>query len=113
MGEIDVDASGTITELVPPGTPASDAGFDQDDRITRIDGKVLSGAVTFTAILAGHKVGDRIEITFAHPDGQSRSATVTLAENPALEAVPLETTGGALTAEQKAFRNAWLGTKSK
>jgi predicted metalloprotease with PDZ domain len=113
MGAVAVDASGTVTDLVPPGTPASDAGFDQDDRITRIDGKVLGGAVTLTNILAAHKPGDRIDIAFAHPDGSSRSATITLAEDPALEAVPIETTGVALTAEQKAFRDGWLGSKTR
>ena len=36
-----------------------------------------------------------------------------LKEDPALEAVLVEETGGTLTADQKAFRDAWLGSKQK
>jgi predicted metalloprotease with PDZ domain len=113
LGPVAVDATGTITELVPPGTPASDAGFDQDDRITRVDGRTLGGGVTLISVLAAHKPGDRLTIDFLHPDGGSGSATITLGEDPALEAVPIEATGAALSAEQKAFRQGWLETKSK
>ena len=34
-----------------------------------------------------------------------------LEEDPRLEIVPVEQTGGTLTPEQKQFRDAWLGSK--
>jgi hypothetical protein len=34
-----------------------------------------------------------------------------LAEDPAVEVVSLESTGGTLSADQKAFREAWLRAK--
>ena len=39
------------------------------------------------------------------------ATTITLAEDPAVEAVPIEAAGGVLSAEQRAFREAWLGSK--
>lgn len=41
------------------------------------------------------------------------SATMTVIEAPAYEAVPVESAGGSLTPEQKAFRDAWLGSSQE
>jgi predicted metalloprotease with PDZ domain len=113
LGAVNVDAGGRILNLVKPNTPAIEAGFDQDDVITSVDGKPLGSGVTIQTIVSSHKPGDRIAIEYTHPDGKSATGTVTLAEVPEMEAVTLESTGGRLSAEQKAFRVAWLGSKTR
>jgi predicted metalloprotease with PDZ domain len=108
LGTISVEASGRVTSLVEPGTPAARAGFDQDDVITSVDGKPFGGTATLASVVSSHAPGDRISIEFKHPDGASGTGVVTLTEDPTMEAVPVESTGGTPTAEQKAFRAAWL-----
>ena len=113
MGDLTVDASGTVLSLVMPNTPALAAGFDQDDVITSVDGKMLSGGATLQSSIAGRRPGDRVTIAYRHPDGKTGTGVVILAEDPEMEAVPIESTGGTVTPEQKAFRAAWLGTKQR
>jgi predicted metalloprotease with PDZ domain len=107
-----VDGSGTINNLLPWGSPAFDAGLDQGDMIVDVDGKAMGAGVLQTAVKAG-KPGDRLTLTFKRRGGATGTTTVTLKEDPALEVVTVESTGGTLTPEQKAFREAWLGSKAK
>ncbi len=113
LGDLTVDASGTVLGLVMPNTPAIAAGFDQDDVITSVDGKMLSDGATLESSLAGRKPGDRVTIAYRHPDGKAGTGIVTLAADPEMEAVTIESAGGTLTPEQKAFRTAWLGSKQR
>ena len=46
-------------------------------------------------------------------DGKAVTARITLKEDPALEAVLLEDTGATPTAEQKSFRDRWLGSQQR
>jgi predicted metalloprotease with PDZ domain len=105
-----VDSNGTINTLLSWGSPAFDAGLDQGDTIVDVDGKPMSVGI-LQAVLKTHKPGDRVSITFKRRGGAAGTASVVVKEDPALEAVSIETTGGTLTAEQKAFREAWLGSK--
>ena len=41
----------------------------------------------------------------------TKTASITLAEDPHLEVVPVETSGTNLTLTQRAFRDRWLGSK--
>ena len=45
--------------------------------------------------------------------GAEFRGVITLVEDPTLEVVSLESTGVALSADQKAFRDGWLGSKRK
>lgn len=101
-----IDAAGRVIELVAWGTPAFDAGLEQGDSITLADGKPYE---TFK----GRKPGETIALAIKRPTGKTATLTLTLAEDPALDAVPIETAGGSLTPEQKAFRESWLGAKRK
>jgi predicted metalloprotease with PDZ domain len=111
-GEIAADPTNAarIGNLQAPGTPAYDAGLEQDDQLTDVDGKAVASVQEFLGAIAAHKPGDQVKISFKGRAG-AKTATITLAEDPALEAVLLEDTGGTPTAEQKAFRSAWLGSK--
>ena len=107
-----VDGGGTINNLLPWGSPAFDAGLDQGDVIIDVDGKAMGGGVLQAAVKA-RKPGDRLTITYKRRGGATGTATILLTEDPSLEVVTVEATGGALTPEQKAFREAWLGSKLK
>jgi predicted metalloprotease with PDZ domain len=110
IGQVPVDTNGTITNLVPWGTPAFEAGLDQGDVIVTVDGKPMAGGA-LQAALKARKPGDRLTITFKRRGGATGTATITMKEDPGLETVAIESTGAALTAEQRAFRHAWLGSK--
>jgi predicted metalloprotease with PDZ domain len=105
-----IDGNGNITNLLPWGCPAFEAGLDQGDTIVDVDGKSMSAAALQSALKA-RKPGDRLTVTFRRRGGATGTATITLREDPTLEAVTVESTGAALSPEQKAFRDAWLGSK--
>ena len=113
LGNVSLDANGRVSNLVGSNSPAIEAGFDQDDVINSVDGKPLGNGVTFQSIISAHKPGDRVAIGYTHPDGKTGTGTVALGEDPEMVAVPIESTGGTLSAEQKAFRAAWLGSKRR
>ena len=96
-----------VARLVPPNWPLYAAGIEQDDEMRDIDGQRIVADSDVSAALARHKPGDRVSITFVDRARRTKTATITLAENPALEVVPAESP----TAAQKAFRDAWLGSK--
>jgi predicted metalloprotease with PDZ domain len=94
---------------VPFGTPAYRAGIDAGDVITAIDGRPATAAAW--ASLSSRAPGDRVAIVLRRRDGRVVDTTATLAADPALAIADIERTGGALTAAQRAFRQAWQGTR--
>ncbi|HEY7057474.1 MAG TPA: PDZ domain-containing protein [Vicinamibacterales bacterium] len=112
LGDLRVDPQMKIADLVAPGTPAYDAGLEQDDVLTGIDGKDISTPPQLQEILRTKHPGDRVTIAFTRRDGP-RTASVTLKDDPSVDAVPLEATGGTPTPEQKAFRDQWLGSRQR
>lgn len=101
----------TIAALVPAGSPAYRAGLEQDDVIRSMDGRTIDSAEAWADALAAHKPGNRVTVAFAHRDGRSATASLTLAADPRLELVPIERTGTAPSAAQQAFRQTWLGPR--
>jgi len=99
---------GHVASLVLPTWPIYAAGVEQDDDLREVDGQRVASAQELESVLRRHKPGDRVPIVFVERSGDSKSATVTLAEDPRLDVVPVER-GGTLTAGQKAFRDRWLG----
>jgi predicted metalloprotease with PDZ domain len=100
-----IDATGRVAELVDWGTPAFVAGLEEDDVILSVAGKPFDG-------FKSRKPGETVVLAVKRPTGKSVSLKLTLGEDPALEAVPVERTGGTLRPEQKAFRDSWLGSKA-
>ena len=101
-----------IPGLVAWGTPAFQAGLDQGDVITHADGKPIASTEDWQSAVRAHKPGDQMPIQFTRRGAEFRGA-ITLVEDPTLEVVSIESTGAALSADQKAFRDGWLGTKRK
>ena len=105
-GDNAVRVSGSTTI----GSPAYKAGVDLDDEILSVAGTPLTAPEDLLKALAGHKAGETVEIVFRRR-GQEVHAVATLADPQDLELVTVESTGVALSAEQKQFREAWLGSK--
>jgi predicted metalloprotease with PDZ domain len=63
-------------------------------------------------VLRSHKPGDQVAVEFTR-HGVPHRATMTLAEDPAMEVVTLESTGATLSADQKAIRDGWLASKQR
>jgi predicted metalloprotease with PDZ domain len=96
--------------LVAFGTPAFTAGLEEGDVITSIGGVAFT---TLAAALKDRKPGEQIAVEFRRPSGEVVKSTITLAEDPAWQAATIESTGGTLTPQQKAFRERWVGSKVK
>jgi hypothetical protein len=62
-------------------------------------------------VLRRHRPGDRIAVTFVDRAGTTRRGTVTLVENPHIEIVAMENAGAQPGAEERAFRDRWLGAR--
>jgi predicted metalloprotease with PDZ domain len=92
------------------GTPAFAAGIEAGDVIASIGGTAFT---TLPAAIKDRKAGEQVAIAFRRPSGEVVTSTITLGEDPAMQAATIESTGGTLTAEQKAFREAWVGSKVK
>lgn len=94
------------------GDPLYQAGIDRGDVLTGVDGARIADAAALARVLEGRKPGDVVEVRY-RGRGSDRTVPVTLAENPALTAVPLESLpGGRLTAAQRAFREDWLRSRA-
>ena len=94
------------------GTPAYDAGLDQGDILLTIDGTEIKDQATLTKVTESHKPGDVVTVTYTYR-GQDKTTKLTFAENPALEVVSIEKTGGTLTPAMQAFRDSWLNSQVK
>jgi predicted metalloprotease with PDZ domain len=87
------------------------AGLSADDVILSMDGRPTPDVETVRAILAAHTAGDVVQVEWVQR-GQRRGGPMTLVENPALEVVAYEVAGMPVTAEMRAFREAWLGSRA-
>jgi predicted metalloprotease with PDZ domain len=113
IGSLNLDRNGDgvkIGRLVAPGTPAYAAGLEQDDVITAVNNKPVATTADVEFAMRDSRPGERVAIAFLRR-GQPARATVTVGEDPALDLVTIEATGGTLTPAQRTFRERWLGTK--
>jgi predicted metalloprotease with PDZ domain len=101
-----------IPGLVNWGTPAFNAGLEEGDVITAADGAPLVTADDWRAAIRARKPGDRLTLDITR-HGTAMKKTVTLAEDPTMEIVAIESTGAALSADQNSMRNAWFASKQR
>src|SRR5215831_1928714 len=76
-------SSGVAIAGVRSGTPAAAAGLSAGDVITSVAGQSVSSGTSIQQVLASHHPGDNISISWTDANGQSHTATVTLAAGPA------------------------------
>jgi S1-C subfamily serine protease len=66
---------------VQPGTPAADAGLQEDDIIVKVDGQAIDGDHPLDATLSQFSPGDTVTIEILR-DGATQSVTLTLGTRP-------------------------------
>ncbi|RZK86674.1 MAG: M61 family peptidase, partial [Pedobacter sp.] len=93
------------------GTPAYAAGLDVGDVLLTMDGVEVKDQAALNKITEAHKPGDVVDVTYAYR-GEAKTTRLTFTENPALEIVSVEKTGGSLTREMESFRDKWLSNDS-
>jgi predicted metalloprotease with PDZ domain len=106
-----IDGDGRVSALrglMAWDSPAFEAGLEHGDVIVSVEGKPFT-----RALLAGRKPGDKVALTVRHVGGVTEETTLTFGEDPTEQAVLAENSGQTLTAAQKAFRDSWLGAKSR
>ena len=101
-----------IPGLVNWGTPAFKAGLEEGDLITAADGTAIVNQDDWQAALRAHKPGDQMNVEF-NRHGVSEKTTIAIAEDPTMEVVTTESTGGTLSPDQKAMRDSWLASKRR
>ena len=110
-GDVHMDPrtdGGRLAE-VSMNSPAWNAGLDRDDVVMQIGGERISSQEEANAAILRRKPGDRISIVYVDRNGVSKQTSVTLGENPHLEVVDAPS----MTSAQRAFRDAWLGPKTR
>lgn len=106
VGAATTDRGGASPTVVAFGTPAYEAGIDEGDIITTVDG--ATATLSAWSAIGQKKPGDKVTLGVKRRDGTVVQATATLKSDPSLESKPVENPSDA----QKAFRDAWLGNKS-
>lgn len=94
------------------GTPAYDAGLDFGRVLLTMDGVAIKDQTAINNVTEAHKPGDTINITYSYY-GEEKTTKLTFTENPMLEIVSIEKTGGTLTPAMQTFRDNWLNTQVK
>ena len=107
LGQVRVGSNMALAEPTPFGSPLYRAGVAQGDVLTMLDGQQMDSMRDLIRILSTKAPGDVVSVQFAR-QGVSVDTTVTLDADQRLELVTLESTGERLSAEQMAFRDAWL-----
>jgi len=100
-----------VAALVAPTWPVYQTGLEQDDEVERLDNQEMRTAADVEVALGRHRPGNRIEIVFRDRSGHLKTASLTLAEDPHVEVVPVELTGITPTPAQRSFRDLWLGSR--
>ena len=110
LGDVSFDSGLRLSRLTPFGSPLHEAGVDRGDVVESLDDRRVSSRADVDRILDTKRPGDTVAIGFSRRD-QHMESTVTLGENARVELVTMESTGGALTSDQEAFREGWLGSQ--
>ena len=115
-GQVNLQAGGSalrVGSLVPWESPLYDAGVAQDDQLAMLGDTALTSTAAWDEALSKHKPGERVPLRFVRRSGETVNGTITLDEDPRIEIVLVEKTGGTLTDDQRRFRESWLGSLQK
>jgi putative serine protease PepD len=73
--------AGVLLARVVADGPAASAGLQDDDVITKLDGKTVTSDGDLSSVIDGKKPGDKLEVTYVR-DGDTHTVTVTLGTRP-------------------------------
>jgi predicted metalloprotease with PDZ domain len=100
-----------LTEVALRGSPIYAAGLEMGDTITHCDGKAVKKTDDLQSCVAKHALGEQLTLEYISRGG-TKSATVAVAEDPAVELVTFEKAGLEVSEHVKSFRAAWLSSKA-
>jgi predicted metalloprotease with PDZ domain len=106
--QIEMHGGGRIAAAPPANSPAYTAGLDVGDELKSIDGVAITNASVPLDVIVRRKPGDVITVSYVDRTRQTKTARITLEEDPSFELVPIESIGGTLTDAQRRFRRDWL-----
>ena len=112
-GQVTLQPAGSamhVAGLVPWESPLYKAGVAQDDQLVNLGGVELRSPNAWNDVLSKRKPGERVSLRFVRRSGETVNTTIVLEEDPTVEVVPIEKSGGTLTDEQRRFRDSWLGS---
>ena len=115
-GQVQLQPGGSALRVgsqVPFDSPLYKAGVAQDDQLTSLDGTELASTSAYEEALGRIKAGATVPIRFVRRGGEVVNTTLTLEEDPRIELVPIEKTGGTLTDDQRRFRESWLSSPKR
>ncbi|MEO7262771.1 MAG: trypsin-like peptidase domain-containing protein [Jatrophihabitantaceae bacterium] len=75
--------SGAPIAGVISGSAAAQAGLQEGDTITAVDGTAITSASGLSSVLGNHEPGDQVRVSYTDSAGQSHSVSVTLGAGPA------------------------------
>ena len=99
----------SISALVPANSPAYAAGLEQDDELRQIDGVPLASFSDLSDVLARHKPGDRLSVTYVDRTGVEKTTTVVARRGSASRGGAERDRGRRVDAGAATFRDRWLG----
>jgi predicted metalloprotease with PDZ domain len=113
IGEVSFDFSNNTPQIAMPtleDTPVYIAGLDRGDELLTFDGVAISGPGRLEELVQRRRPGDRVRLSIRRR-GAVRELTLTVAEDPRLQLVPVERTGRQASPGEREFRQRWLGSK--
>ena len=113
-GPVRLQVNGETVRLATatvPGTGLYLAGLESGDEIIAVGDTTIDSQAGWDDALKALKPGDTVAVRF-NQRGAERTGQLTLGNDPNVELVRIETTGVQPTAEQLAFRTAWLGAET-
>ena len=113
IGDVAFDFSNNTPQIAMPtleDTPVYMAGLDRGDELLAFDGAAVSGPGRLEEMVQRRRPGDRVRLSIRRR-GAAQELTLTVAEDPRLELVPVERTGKPASPAEREFRRRWLGSK--
>ncbi len=113
IGPVTLEFSEGAAKISAPtveDTPVYAAGLDRGDELLSIGGTAVNSPSQLEEAIQRRKPGDQVRVSI-RSRGTIRDVTITIEEDPRLHVIPVEQTGRQLTAAERTFREAWLGSK--
>ena len=107
---LDNDPNAVFVNWSSANGSAYAAGLSSGDLIHSIDGKAVNNRDSLTAIVLSRKVGDVVQLEVTQRE-QKRTIPMRLIGIPSRQLTTYEKAGLPVTAEMRAFRESWLGSK--